>query len=85
MGFIPEHLLMMMMGIRNYHVGVLKYISKSFLLAVSGVSLESCKNNATLELKRRIGLAAMTFGKLKSMFFTSKKVSLRVKNNATLA
>ena len=23
----------------------------------------------------------MTFGKLKSMFFTSKKVSLRVKNN----
>ena len=49
MGFIPERLLMMMMmGIRNYHVGVLKYISKSFLLAVSGVSLESCKNNATL-------------------------------------
>ena len=37
------------------------------------------------ELNRRIGLAAMTFGKLKSMFFTSKKVSLRVKNNATLA
>ena len=33
------------------------------------------------ELNRRIGLAAMTFGKLKSMVFTSKKVSLRVKNN----
>ena len=32
------------------------------------------------ELNRRIGLAAMTFGKLKSMVFTSKKVSLRVKN-----
>ena len=31
------------------------------------------------ELNRRIGLAAMTFGKLKRMFFTSKKVSLRVK------
>ena len=27
------------------------------------------------------GLAAMTFGKLKSMVFASKKVSLRVKNN----
>ena len=48
MGFIPERLLMMMMGIRNYHVGILIYISKSFLLAVSGQSLESCKNNATL-------------------------------------
>ena len=34
------------------------------------------------ELNIRIGLAAMTFGKLKNMFFTSKKVSLRVKNNA---
>ena len=33
------------------------------------------------ELNRRIGLAAMTFGKLKSMVFTSKKVSLRVKIN----
>ena len=33
------------------------------------------------ELNRRIGLATMTFGKLKSMVFTSKKVSLRVKNN----
>ena len=31
------------------------------------------------ELNRRIGLAAMTFGKLKNMVFTSKKVSLRVK------
>ena len=31
------------------------------------------------ELNRRIGLATMTFGKLKSMVFTSKKVSLRVK------
>jgi len=49
MGFIPERLLMMMMmGIRIYHVGILIYISKSFLLAVSGQSLESCKNNATL-------------------------------------
>ena len=49
MGFIPERLLMMMMmGIRNYHVGILIYISKSCLLAVSGQSLESCKNNATL-------------------------------------
>ena len=33
------------------------------------------------ELNRRIGLATMTFGKLKSMVFTSKKVSLRVKIN----
>ena len=33
------------------------------------------------ELNRRIGLATMTFGKLKSMVFTSKKVSLRVKFN----
>ena len=33
------------------------------------------------ELNRRIGLATMTFGKLKCMVFTSKKVSLRVKNN----
>ena len=33
------------------------------------------------ELNRRIGLAAMTFGTLKSMVFTSKKVSMRVKNN----
>ena len=49
MGFIPERLLMMMMmGIRIYHVGILIYISKSFLLAVSGQFLESCKNNATL-------------------------------------
>ena len=49
MGFIPERLLMMMMmGIRNYHVGVLIYISKSFLLAVSGVSLESCEQPSGL-------------------------------------
>ena len=33
------------------------------------------------ELNRRIGLAAMNFGKLKGMFFTSKKVLLRVKMN----
>ena len=33
------------------------------------------------ELNRRIGSDAMTFGKLKCMAFTSKKVSLRVKNN----
>ena len=33
------------------------------------------------ELNRRIGLAAMTFGKLKGIVFTSKKISLRVKNN----
>ena len=33
------------------------------------------------ELNRRIGLAVMTFGKLKIMVFTSKKVSRRVKNN----
>ena len=33
------------------------------------------------ELNRRIGLATMTSGKLKSMVFTSKKVSLRVKNH----
>ena len=33
------------------------------------------------ELNRRIGLATMIFGKLKSMVFTSEKVSLRVKNN----
>ena len=33
------------------------------------------------ELNRRIGLATMTFGKLKSMVFTSKKVSLRIKIN----
>ena len=33
------------------------------------------------ELNRRIGLAVMSFGKLKGMVFTSKKVSLRVKCN----
>ena len=32
------------------------------------------------EINRRIRLAVMTFGKLESMVFTSKKVSLRVKN-----
>ena len=37
--------------------------------------------NQDKELNRRIGLAAMTFGKLKGMVFTSKKVSLSVKNN----
>ena len=35
--------------------------------------------NQDKELNRRIGLAAMTFGKLKKHGFTSKKVSLRVK------
>ena len=41
------------------------------------------QNDASLdkELNRCIGLAAMTFGKLKGMVFTSKKCSLRVKNN----
>ena len=34
---------------------------------------------------RFIGLAAMTFGNLQGMVFTSKKVSLRVKNNVYLA
>ena len=39
--------------------------------------------NQDRELNRRIGigLAAMTFGELKGMVFTSKKVSLRVQNN----
>ena len=34
-----------------------------------------------LVLALLVGLATMTFGKLKSMVFTSKKVSLRVKTN----
>ena len=51
MGFIPEHLLMMMMmGIRIYHVVVGSDPDPSLFwcnneTAVSGQSLESCKNN----------------------------------------
>ena len=37
------------------------------------------------ELNKHIGLAAMTFGKLQGMAFTSKKVPLRVNDNVCSA
>ena len=53
------------------------------MLQLSNILGSFVQNDASQdkEINRRIGLAAMTFGKLKGMVFTSKKISVRVKIN----
>ena len=64
------------MRLRNGQV--LEFLATAFKYLGSFVQNDVSQDK---ELNRRIGLAMMTFGKLNSMVYTSKKVPLRVTFN----
>ena len=71
------HLLLVIIIIKGHS---LRRASSSYIY-IYAIHMHSFVQNDVSqdkELNRRIGLATITFGKLKSMVFTSKKVSLRV-------